>query len=152
MEDVAGQSDAELVERFLRAARGATDPEKAEMVGVSLRTITRWKAGDIRPLQPSVRERVEGYLLRATSAEDRSAALRVIREMRAKLDELEARLAAPEGPIPIDVRDQAELARQAAEENRIRNLQHQDQRGLPATHPPGAERKIPRRKRGHRRA
>lgn len=68
---------------------------------------------------------------------------------RQRLDALREQVLRQSRTIPIDA---IEHARAAAEALRIANQVSQERQGLPATHPPNQQRKLPRRRRGHRRA
>jgi CHASE3 domain sensor protein len=97
-----GQSDTELVEKFLRLTRTLKDQERAALSGVSIRTLARWKAGEVSPLADRTRARIEAHVLENVSDADRSAALEVILQVRAKLDELERKLIGEVPRIPHD--------------------------------------------------
>lgn len=89
-------SDFQLVQKFLQKTLGMTDQERAAAIDVGVRTVARWKAGEVKPLLRSVRERIEVYLAENASEADREAAVMVITELRRKLDELESRLTSRE--------------------------------------------------------
>jgi hypothetical protein len=93
------QEDAELVQKFLSVTKKLGNEERARLVGVGSRTVARWKANEIAPLSDRVRESLEGYLL-GGNEDERTAALEVIREVRVKLDQLEARLLGDVARVP----------------------------------------------------
>lgn len=102
------QTDTELVRGFL-AAVGEDRPQAdvAALVGVTQQTVSRWRKaateGRDVSISPAARTGIANYLLRAKGVEFRKGVRLAVKEMRAKLDELEGRLS--EGGEPGDLLD-----------------------------------------------
>lgn len=95
--------DLKLVQRALGMGATLTAKDFARALDISERTVARWKAGDIRPLQPSVRERLKAFTLAEVSKEERTAALLILDELQTKMDELRARLTGRPAPTKVEI-------------------------------------------------
>lgn len=94
-------TDRELLERFFAATKTMTAPARAALIGVSESTVSRWKTemgrNALRPLSEANNARIRDYLLGA-HPEQADAAIVVLDEIQAKLNELRERLT--KGSVP----------------------------------------------------
>lgn len=83
--------DRGIVNAFVQQTSSYGTRKAGKFVNVSHTTVADWRRGEIKPLQPDTKRALKDYLKRhpATATD---AARMVIREMRSKLDELEASL------------------------------------------------------------